>query len=282
MAYTLSDLLQDVYSELGQLSVGVATNGSASSLVDDELVGAHQDDEWKDGVLFILDAQGEAPENEFARISGFEASSGTLNLAEALSAAVADGQRYGLASAYYPIDTVVELVNSGLRALGDIPLVDEESLVSVGGQGSYVAALDWTRRRPTRIDFQAIPGLSGTDPWRKLNDWDFVPSAPGSNGLILFKDALPAGRKLRVWYQGSHPKVSEPSDAIAQVLAPELVVAACVERTLRWQSARLGDGDAHIASRWQQAKINLNEAKALFPIWKPRRRAKLFSGTRKF
>lgn len=280
MAYTLSNLLQDVYSELGQLSVRQATGGSANTLVDAALARQHQDDEWKDGALFVLEAGGAAPEGEFAQVAAFEASSGTFSLAEDLSAAVGAGHRYALASAYYPLATLIELVNAGLRALGDIPQVDEQTLVSVGGQSSYVAALEWGRRRPTRIDFQAIPGLSAVDPWRTVHDWDFVPGAPGSQALILFKEALPAGRQLRVWYQGSHPRLAAFDDPLAAVIAPELAVAACVERALRWQNARTGGGDAHLAARWQQTRAGLAEAKALFPTWKPRRAARLFPAGR--
>ncbi len=277
MIFTLSDLLQDIYAELGQLRVGVATGGDTVTLDDASLSGQHADDEWKGGAIFVARSGGEPPEGEFSAVSAFEASSGTFMLATELSDDIQAGDRYGLASAYFPLETMIELANAGLRALGDIPLVDDDSLITGDGQSSYAATIEWTRRRPLRIDFLAIPGVSAVDPWRTLHDWDFVPAAPGGNGLIIFDSALPAGRPLRVWYQAAHPRLSAPDDAVASAIAPELAVAAGVERALRWQNARLGGSDPHLATRWQQAQEELAAARRMFPIWKPRRAARMLS-----
>lgn len=56
MNYKLTNLLQDVYGELGQLRNAVATDGSESTLVDARLAGQHADDEWKRGLLFVTRA----------------------------------------------------------------------------------------------------------------------------------------------------------------------------------------------------------------------------------
>lgn len=277
MAYTLSDLLSDTYAELGHLQVGAASGGDTDSLTDDELAGEHRDDEWQDGALFVLAAGGAAPEGEYARVAAFDAAGGAFTLAGSLSAAVEAGDRYGLASSYYPLETLIELANSGLRGLGDIALVDESVLVSVSGQSSYAASLEWKRRRPLRIDFLAIPGLSAVDPWRTVHDWDFVPAAPGSTALILFKDALPAGRPVRVWYQAAHPRLAAHDDVVHASIHPELAVAAAAERALRWQNARLGGDDPGLAGRWELAREDLARARAAFPIWKPARAARLLA-----
>lgn len=280
MPYLLTNLLQDIYTSLGQLRVGVATGGSATTLVDAALAGEARDDEWKSGVVFVARAGGAAPEGEFATVTGFEASTGAFTLGAGLSAAIAAGDRYGVASAYYPLETMIELANAGLRALGDIPLVDDQALVTGAGESSYAATIEWSRRRPLRIDYQAVPGLTAMDPWRTLHDWDFVPAAPGAPGLILFADALPAGRRLRVWYQATHPALRAFDDPVADSIPPELAVAAGVERALRWQNARLGGSDGSLAARWEQAQAELADARRSFPIWRPRRAAKMLAVTR--
>jgi hypothetical protein len=172
---------------------------------------------------------------------------------------------------------MIELANAGLRALGDLPIVDEDTLVTAQGESAYAATLEWTRRRPLRIDFLAIPGVSAVDPWRTVHDWDFVPGEPGGSALIIFSDALPAGRPLRIWYQAAHPRLSAHDDIVASAISPELAVAASVERALRWQNARLGGGDAHLATHWEQAQDELDSARRTFPIWRPRRAANLLS-----
>lgn len=278
MSYTLSKLLSDIYTELGQMRVGRASGGSASTLEDASLAGQHSDDEWKGGAIFILEAANAAPEFEFASVSAFDAASGAFTLSAALGAAVENGDRYGLSSALYPVDTIIELANAGLRALGDIPLVDEQTLQTSESQSSYVATLEWTRRRPLRIDYLAIPGMSSADPWRTVFDWDFVPAAPGGSGLILFADALPASRPLRVWYQAAHPALHVFDDPVASVISPELAVAAGVERALRWQTTRLGD--SALQARWEYARTNLDSTRRMFPVWKPHRAAKMLSTQR--
>jgi hypothetical protein len=275
MVYTLSKLLQDMYNDVGQLRFGHASGGSATALEDASLAAQHSDDEWKGGALFILEAANAVPEYEFAAVSAFDAGAGTFALAAPLSAAIEVGDRYALASAYYPLDTMVELANAGLRALGDIPLVDEQTLIHAESQSSYVATLEWTRRRPLRIDYLALSGAGSMDPWRTVHDWDFVPAAPGGTALILFADALPAGRRVRVWYQAAHPTLRVFDDPVASAIAPELAVAAGVERALRWQTARLGD--SALQARWERAVVELESARRAFPIWKPQRAAKLLS-----
>jgi hypothetical protein len=248
-------------------------------LTDALLARRHSEGEWKGGAIFILEASGAAPEGEFAAVSAFDAGAGEFTLAPALSAAVESGDRYGLASAYYPLETMIELANSGLRALGDIPFVDEQTLESSESQSSYVAILDWTRRRPLRIDYLAVPGMSSADPWRTVHDWDFVPAAPVDTGLILFAEALPAGRALRIWYLAAHPTLRVFDDPVADAIAPELAVAAGVERALRWLSARLGSGAA-LQARAERAHSALASARRTFPIWKPQRAAKILSTQR--
>jgi len=61
------------------------------------------------------------------------------------------------------------------------------------------------------------------------------------------------------------------------MVAPELAVAAGLERALRWQHARQGGGDTYLAERWAQAQSDLAAARRAFPVWRPARRAKLLS-----
>jgi hypothetical protein len=269
MSYTLSELLQDAYTELGQLRRGQASGGSACSLTDTELTGQHRKDDWKGGSVFLA-AGGAPPAGEFARVAGFAASTGTLALAPSLSEPVEAGMAYALASAQYPLTTMLELANSALRGLGEIPLVDEYAVAP------HAHTLEWAHRRPLRIDCLAVAGVSAGDPWRTLHDWDFVPAPPGAPGTVRFADALPPGRPLRVWYPATHPRLAAAGDTLSAAIQPELAVAAVVERALRWYSVRKG-GDGQLAALWQAAAEELQAARRRFPIWRPRRGARLLS-----
>lgn len=275
MSFTLSDLLQAAYTELGQLQAANATGGAVESLIDNRLAGIGHDDDWKDGALFIIAADGAAPEGEYARISAYDASEGEFSLAETLTAAVTSGDLYGLVSGYYPLHTMVELANAGLRALGDIPLVDTTTLDTAVGKTEYATALTWQRRPPVMIDYQSRTGEGSANQWVRVHDWEYVPASAGESGLIIFQRELPAVRDLRVWYVDAHPRLSAYDDVVAEVIAPELAVAAVVERALRWQNSRLGGGDNFLLQRWNDAKVELDRVKSEQPIWRPSRRGRL-------
>ncbi len=277
MTFTLSNLLQAIYTELGQLQVSAATGGTTTTLVDSAMIGSGgQDDVWKNAALFILqDTAGAAPQGEFQRISANDDSTGTFTLDTAFSAAPAAGDTYGIASEYYPLRTMIEIINAGLRALGDIPLVDSATLTTAAGQTEYPASLTWKRRPPTRIDIQDQTGDSDDNHWLRLFDWEFVPASPGQTGLIVFGSEPTAGRALRIWYQDSHPRLNDFDDPLSEVIAPDLAVAAGVERALRWQNSRLGGGDPFLLQRWNDAKEELRQARAEYPIWLPGQVARL-------
>lgn len=271
MSFTLSDLLQGMYIGLGQLNVGQASGGNVDALVDETLAGQHADGEWKGGALFVIAADGEAPEGAFSRVAGYEGSSGTFTLAESLGAAVEAGDTYGLASVYYPLATMIELANAALRALGDVALVDTVAPESGLVHGEYTAALAWKRRRPLRIDVQA-GGRTET-----RHDWEYIPAAPGQAGMIGFEGALPAGCALRVWYVAAHPRLRAYLDVVSETIAPELAVAAGVVKALEWQQARREGHDPGLAAKLEAAENALLQARLRFPVWMPRRRARLLA-----
>jgi hypothetical protein len=274
MSFTLTELLEDVYAELGQLQVSTATGGTPTSLIDTKMCRSGEDDDWKNGTIMILDADGEAPQGEYSPISAYTDSSGTFSLEAALSAAPTQGDTFGLISGYYPVHTMLRLINSGLRTLGDIPLVDTTSLVTVSGKTEYAAKAEWKRRPPYRIDIQTKKAEGDSD-WQRVFDWEYVPTIPGESGSITFGKNLADGCALRVWYLAPHPKVTRFDNEIAEVISPSLAVAACVEQALRWQNSRLSGGDTFMLQRWNDAKRTLEQARLLYPIWRPKRTAQM-------
>lgn len=276
MGFYLGNLIKEVYAELGQLQVSVASGGGVDFVTDSLLAGSGgKDNVWKDGAVLILSAGGGAPEGEFKRVSAYNDASGKITVESNFSAAPETGDLYGLVSGYYPVRTLVELVNAGLRGLGDIPLMDTTTLETASGRTEYPASAGWKRRPPFKVDVQGVTGDVNDNQWRRVYDWEFVPAAPGQTGLIVLGEELPAGRGLRVWYMDGHPRLAAHYDSLAEVIAPELAVAAVVERALRWQTTRLGGGDRFLLARWNDAKVELDRARALYPIWKPKRQAQM-------
>ncbi len=275
MSYILSELIRDVYVALGQLEIAKATGGTTSLLVDTKLQNRGKDADWKGGSLIVIKAGGNAPEGEFERITASDNSAGELTLANDLTAAIENGDTYGLTSEYYPLDAMIEMANAGLRALGDIPLVDTTTLDSVQSQTEYAAALAWKRRPPVMIDHQGVVGAGNEKHWLRIYDWEFVPALPGETGIIGFRREIPAVRDIRVWYVDSHPRVEAYDDVISESIVPDLAVSAVIERALRWQNSRLGGGDIFLMQQWQDAKLELERARIHHQIWKPKRGSQL-------
>lgn len=255
-----------------------ATAGGDDYVTDSKMANTGgKDDVWKNGAIFVLEdagGAGAAPEGEYKLITAYVDTSGKFTVESNFSAQPASGDLYGIVSEYYPLYTMIELVNAGLRGLGDIALVDTTTLDTATDKTEYAAAVEWKRRAPQRIDYQGNTDDADDNRWIRVFDWEFVPAAPGSTGLIVFHTQLPEERDIRIWYMGSHPRLSAYDDVVAEVITPELAVASCVERALRWQNSRLGGGDPFLLQRWNDAKVELGRTILRFPVWRPSRVAR--------
>ena len=258
--YSLWELLRDAYQSLGQLQVAQADGGSETTLVDGKLSPDSRDSDWVGAGVLILQAGGEAPEGEFAQVSGYASSTGTLTF-DALAGAVEAGDTYGLTGLYYPLMQMIELANLALCELGDIPLVE---VIPLDG-----CQVSWRHNRPYRVDIRAHSGESGEDGWETVFWWEFVPAAPDESGWLNFDRDFGGGKDLRVWYHGRHSLINAYDDAIYEGFAPALAGAALTEMALRWQNSRLGGENSFLMQRWNDAKNELGRMKAGNPVWQP-------------
>lgn len=275
MAYLLTNLLQDAYTNLGQLNASTATGGSTSTVVDSKQAGLHGDGTWKNGSAFIIrDAAGAsaAPEGEFNLVTAYADSTGTFTAT--FTAAPAAGDTFAFVNDFYPLYTVIELCNMALQELGDIALVDV-SLTTAANQTEYALPVACKGQRPLAVLIQGITTDANDNKYWNTVAFDYIPAAPGSTGLLVFETQPPASRTIKIVYMGRHPKLSVYSSIVSETIHPALASAAATEVCLRWQNSRLQGGDDFLLQRWNDAKTELMKAKADFPIWKPRKRTKL-------
>lgn len=280
MAYVLSDFLSGAYRALGQMEVTTATGGSTTTVIDTKLTDTYGDDDLVNGAVFVIrDAGGAsaAPEKEYARISAYNATTNTITLDTALSAAVASGDTVGIVKSIYPIRTMIELANDALLSLGTIGLVDTTTLSGVGSQTEYAWAVAWKYKPPSRIDAQAITTDSNDNKWYKVEGWYVVPAAAGSTGLIVFDDNPPANHYLRIWYEATHPRLSAYSDAVNEVIHPELAVALLSEKALNWQNSRNSGSDQFMRELENKWIIKAQDAREMYPLWKPKRQPRPYT-----
>jgi hypothetical protein len=261
----LSDLLQQIYIEMGLLRISTAESGSNNTIVDSGLGEVSYENDWMNGTAIVLSADELAPEGEFSRIIGFDRNFGTLTLESSLSEAVEAGDSYGLAGTLLPVTTLIELVNYAVRSLGDVPLIDE---LSTENEAEVV----WNKRPPILIDLNVRAGYQN---WQRVLDWEYVPGAQCLDGKINFRGGFPAGSELRIWYVDKHPVIQKFDDQVSDMIAPELASAVCMERVCRWLINKLGGGDKYQQRMWEDAKKELESARTNHPIWKPRRGARM-------
>jgi len=277
MAFTLSNLLQSAYQRLGQMRFSMATGGATSSLSDTTLVDGATDDQYKNGTIVITrDAAGAsaAPEGEIVRVTGFTASTGTF--AATFTVAPASGDRYGYCNDLYPLQQMITLANDALTELGDLPLIDTTTLDTAASQTEYTASAVWKRGGPFRVDYQGRIGDANDNQWIETRDYEYVPAAAGSTGLIVFRRQPPASRDIRVWYMGVHGLVNAHSDAINEVLQPDLVVKALLVKALEWRVAEKRGTDDFVKEQYNKAVVEFEREKMESPVWRPKRRAKVF------
>lgn len=274
MAFTLGDAVRDVLTELGQLSEGVATGGSTSSVVDSGLGGSN--DDWNGGTVLIShDAAGAAPEGQFAIVTDYAADTGTLSCAtDSFTVAPAAGDVYGVCTVYYPLRQIIRSINRALMSLGDIPQVDTTTLTTAAGQTEYTASVAWKRRPPFRVDIQTNSD-SDDNAWNTLYDWEYVPATAGTTGKIILKGQPSSGYYLRIWFADRHSAVNTYSDVIYEGLPPELVVWKSLYHALIWQHGRSQGEDAAVAQMLNKAEQMLLRLETLSPVWYPSRKPKL-------
>lgn len=280
MAYTLSNLLWDAYTLLGQAHTTQATGGTTLTALDSKLVGEGKNDDWNNGVLFVLrDAGGAsaAPEGEFQRVSDYADNTGTFTVDTAFSAAIASGDRIGYTTPRWSLYEMKELVNLALSELGDLDFVDTTTLDTADDQTEYAASVTWKRTPPKRVDVQTVDDDTNDNRWYEIKDWEYVPAAGGSTGLIIFPYQLIADYGIRVWYIGAHPELNAYSDVVDERIHPSVARWATVVQALKTMNARTQGDEESIKMDLMDARQELDNALNKHPIWKVPRKSKLFT-----
>jgi hypothetical protein len=277
MSYKLSSLLVDLYAELGQLTVStVSGTSSTSTIVDDKQANKHGDEDSVSWAAFIIEStDGAAPDGEMALVTSYTDSTGTFtSAATSWTVAPAAGDVYGFTNDFYPYYDMIRAVNRALKSLGEIPLTDTTTLDTAASQTEYPYALAWKRSPPIRVDLQTRTTDANDNMWRELMDWEYIPATAGSTGLLVLPQ-LPSARGLRIWYNGVHPNLNTYEDAVYEGFPDQLVLAAAVEKALIWQNSRMMGGDDFLLQRLNDARVDLQIARASYKPWQPVSRPRL-------
>ena len=274
MSYILSTLLVDLYAELGQLTVSTATSaGSTTTIVDSKQANKHGDESSVSWAAFIIETtDGLAPQGEMALVTDYTDSSGTFTSpASSWTVAPSTGDVFAWTNDFYPYYDMRRAVNRGIKSLGEVPLVDVTTLDTAASQTEYTYAAAWKRSPPMRVDIQGKTTDADDNLWRTITNWEYIPAKAGSTGLLVLPQ-LPSGRGIRVWYMGVHDALEDYGDEVYEGFPDPLVLAACVEKALVWQNSRMMGGDDFLLQRLNDARVDLQIARASYHPWKPKAR----------
>jgi hypothetical protein len=277
MAFVVGDAVRDIFTELGQFNESIATGGSTVTIVDSALGGS--DDDWNGGTVMVTLDGGTvplaAPAGQFAPVSDYVATGGTISVAtaNAFTTAPAAGDSYAVATSYYPLAQVLRGLNRALMSLGDVPQVDTTSLDTASSKTEYTYALAWKRRPPYRVDIQTSTATDDFE-WATIENWEYVPATAGTTGLLVLPH-LPVSKDIRVWFKDRHATVHDYDDVIYEGFQPELVVWKSLYHVLIWQHGRSQGTDASVVQMLNKAEQQLTKLETLNPVWSPKRRSKL-------
>ena len=283
MAFTLFDLTLGAHDYVGTVTYGVSSAGSTIELKDQTESSAHADDQFNNGTLYFIQSTNTSIEQQYRRITDYDASSGQFTFST-LSSAVTTATQYAVATPEFNSVMMERLANDALRSLG--PLVySARAITSSGNQRVYtistVSAAGGSGTfgkysRPFRIDIQGRTGSSADNPdWVELYGWYLEPTTAGAGVNIVFPRYLPSGRDVRVWYEDHHTYTSASTARIDERLHPELCVLALVDKMYQYRNSRSRGAQEFDIQRWNDAKRQLAEARVRWPVWRPKKKPEI-------
>lgn len=260
-APNLNDILLRVYDDLGELRYGLATGGSTTTLVDSGLGGS--DNDWNEGTVFVVEADAAAPEGEYAEVTDYTSSSGTLTFSssgiDGISAAPASADEYALASSDYPLDKMRAVVN---RALVNIFVPNtDESLTTAANRKEYTipsVANDALRRV-----YISQVSTANNEGWVEMFNWRH------ELGILIFRQQPVTGQTIKLVYMNAHVRMAANSDTLSDFLPLNRIVAeayylAMVDR-LRRRETRAGER----RSLMDELRFDRDQARKRWPVLDP-------------
>lgn len=223
MTDTLFDLTYEVATLVATVEEGLATGGTDGTIIDTDNRGDDDDDYWNGGTVWILEADGAAPEDEWSRIDNFTDSTDTIDLRATLGDDIASGDRYALCNSEFTLDAIISAINKSLRRLGPIATVDTSSITIAANQTEY--DLPVAAKRDLRKVYKQKDNTDADDnQWEEIFNCRPVPSAAGSAATIIMPFQYTAGYAIALEYMAPHAQLFAVTDKLNEVVPMERVI----------------------------------------------------------
>ena len=223
MAIRMHDATMQLAMRLGSFRSSTATGGSTTTLID-TVARTENDDDWNGGTVWIItDAGGAsaAPEGEWAIVSDFVNSTNTLTIGT-LTAAVASGDTYGLASARYPLDVLKTAINNELIK-HQVIRYDTTSLDIVADQSEYTLPVGIYGHNLVGV-YEAVDTDSNDNQWTPLSFSVQEGNTGSQHTLVIHSRDVTAGNDIMLEYRYRLVPLYLASDEIDTAIPLDLIL----------------------------------------------------------
>jgi hypothetical protein len=261
----LSQLLQEVYGDLGMSEAFRATGGSTTTIVDSNLSSLpnQPDDDFAINytAFVIRDAGGAsaAPEGEFARVSAYASGTWTYTV-DTLTAAVGSGDDIMLCTDDIPLRDMIRAANRGLMEIGVVPNVPDTSLTTAADQTEYTLPASIQKGIIKSVWYQGLTNDADNNQWILINPVKTEQGTYGSTGTLILPQ-LPADRTLKIVYDGVHSKLTAYNSEIASSIPESLAIASAVKQALKWYVGNNEGGEDWWLKRYNEAALDFENEK---------------------
>ena len=155
-------------------------------------------------LVVVYDAGGlaAAPQGEWGVVSNFNNQNNTVTINAALTAAIAAGDVYVLASSRFQLYEIIDAVNRATKEAGDVETVNSSNTV-VAAQLEYTLPAATTT--VTKVEYNTVVGDSDDLGLLEITGWEVRKAASGTAGTLVLPYLPPVGRTLYITYTGKHP-----------------------------------------------------------------------------
>ncbi len=270
MTIKLFDLTYRTARELGYLDEGVATGGSTTTLIDTK-DRTEDDDYWNGGTVWIIldyAGAGAAPELECSIVSDFVNSTGTVTLRDAVTVAIASGDRYAIASDWVPLHIIISKINQALMDMGVIPYTDSTTITIAANQTEYTLPRA-AHQELTQVWIQYDTDTNDNE-WEEVLNWRVQANSIGSAATLILPYQYTSGYKIMLVYNAVHPELYMYGDNLSDAIPIERVVYPAIRDCFLWlkQRTRRTDWDNDIG-RWEARAENVKATRQIYKARKP-------------
>lgn len=249
---TLFDGVLALARKLSAVRTGTVDSGSTTTIVD--ALRSEVETFWKNGTaLVIQDTGGVAPQGEWGRISAFVHSTGTATI-DALTAAVAAGDKYAFIVPRYPLHALIDAFNAELTGV-KYPEVDT-SLTTLAATTEYTLPSGVFKHNLRQVWVQTNDD-SVDNQWFRLRNWMVQVATTGSAHKLILLSPVDDGYTLKLVYVKYHGDLIDATDEINDLIPLErLLPGAAIHAIMnRLHFASGGDHEKTQLARFERQEI---------------------------